>query len=328
MPGLLTHYIFGQALINNLEKTEQEIIERHRKVFNVGTQGPDMFFYYIPGLVLSSTKNLGKVMHNEQVGNFIKELILKMDKLDGEAKEIAFAYIAGYLSHYVLDYKTHPFIYYNCGFRQKGKIIQSNKASLAHRKLEDTFDRILFELFSEKVSRQRKLSYHFKVGQPKKEIMAEVISGAIKDIYARNIKSKSLSNAIFSMKGLIKLIYSYGATGKRLLQYELIDEIKFSPQKVELLSQIQDRLGHDYLNLNHNIWHNPTDKNITYTKSYIDLCNDAYAIATVIIDNMYMYLNGLIELDALMNIIGNYSLDHGFECDKGIKFTFHKGLKK
>ncbi len=328
MPGLITHYIFAQALVNNLDTHEREMIERHREVFNIGTQGPDMFFYYIPGLVLSSTKNLGKIMHNEQVGTFIKQLIIEMDKLDGEAKETAFAYIAGYLSHYVLDYVTHPFIYYNCGFRQKGKFIASNKASLAHRNLEDNFDKIFFETFSEKVSRKRKLSYHFKAPKENKETISQVISASIKKVYTRNVKAKSLSKAIFSMKGLIQIIYNYSAIGKKLLQHELVDKIEFTPHKMDLLEQIQTKMGKDYLNLAHEVWHSPTDKDVTFTKSYIDLCQEAFAIATTIIDNIYYYLNGLIDLDILMNTIGNYSLDHGNDCDKGIKFSFHIGLKK
>ncbi len=32
-------------------------------------------------------------------------------------REIAFSYIAGYLTHYVLDVNTHPYIYYKSGLK-------------------------------------------------------------------------------------------------------------------------------------------------------------------------------------------------------------------
>ena len=51
MPGFTTHYIFGMKAYNDLPNNQlKRIIAKYRWLYQLGLQGPDMFFYYIPVL--------------------------------------------------------------------------------------------------------------------------------------------------------------------------------------------------------------------------------------------------------------------------------------
>ena len=52
MPGFTTHYILGMKAYNDLPNFQLKyIIAKHRWLYQLGLQGPDMFFYNIPILV-------------------------------------------------------------------------------------------------------------------------------------------------------------------------------------------------------------------------------------------------------------------------------------
>jgi len=74
MPAILTHYIAGQAVLNNLPATIREKIQPCEQLYNLGTQGPDIFFYYIPGAVRQRSRGIGGYMHRNNLGLFLAQL--------------------------------------------------------------------------------------------------------------------------------------------------------------------------------------------------------------------------------------------------------------
>ena len=49
MPGFTTHYILGMKAYNDLPNNQLKyIIAKYRWLYQLGLQGPDMFFYNIP----------------------------------------------------------------------------------------------------------------------------------------------------------------------------------------------------------------------------------------------------------------------------------------
>ena len=49
MPGFTTHYIFGMKAYNDMPFTPlKHTIAKYRWLYQLGLQGPDMFFYNIP----------------------------------------------------------------------------------------------------------------------------------------------------------------------------------------------------------------------------------------------------------------------------------------
>jgi len=49
MPGFTTHYIFGMKAYNDMPNSRlKHIVAKHRWLYQLGLQGPDMFFLQYP----------------------------------------------------------------------------------------------------------------------------------------------------------------------------------------------------------------------------------------------------------------------------------------
>lgn len=113
MPGYITHNIFGREEFKKISSQNiRKVIRNNRNVFNIGLQGPDIFFYF-PGYFLINKKNLGSIMHTRCTGKYINKMLEYVNNTtDEKDKEIAVAYLAGFLGHYSLDRVCHPYIYW------------------------------------------------------------------------------------------------------------------------------------------------------------------------------------------------------------------------
>ena len=75
MPGFTTHYLFGQQTYQHLHTSGlKQNIQKYHKVFSLGLQGPDIFFYDILSLILSD-KNPGSVAHTADTHRFLRYLL-------------------------------------------------------------------------------------------------------------------------------------------------------------------------------------------------------------------------------------------------------------
>lgn len=111
MPAFYSHFSFGIEGYKYIEDRElKRLVKRHRSVFTLGLLGPDLFFYYLPDVLLGSKKP-AMVMHEYKTGRFMEELLKACERLQGEEQQIAYAYIAGFIGHYAMDTVCHPYIY-------------------------------------------------------------------------------------------------------------------------------------------------------------------------------------------------------------------------
>jgi hypothetical protein len=125
MPTTYAHYTFGIKVLKELNKELNESIKNNIDLYNIGLHGPDILFYYKP-LKSNKINMLGSEIHETNADIFFensRRTILKSDDFNK-----AFAYIAGFICHYVLDSECHPYI------RQK-------ESTVSHNEIETEFDR-------------------------------------------------------------------------------------------------------------------------------------------------------------------------------------------
>ena len=117
MPGFTTHYILGVKAYGKLESSVLKyIISKYRWLYQLGLQGPDMFFYNIPILRHRDYRNVGSYMHESHVNDFFTNALYEIQSMESKQKQQqAISYIAGFLCHYVGDYICHPYIYARIG---------------------------------------------------------------------------------------------------------------------------------------------------------------------------------------------------------------------
>ncbi len=125
MPAFYAHYRFGKALLPTLPADVKQCIHRFRRLYDMGLQGPDLFFYYNP-LMKTAPGELGGQYHRQSG----RELFGRAAAQAGT--EGARAYLYGLLGHYCLDSACHGFV---------EKMVSEGKAR--HVALESEFDRYL-----------------------------------------------------------------------------------------------------------------------------------------------------------------------------------------
>ena len=120
MPAIFTHLQFGKDVIASLPPSFSNLVAKYPQCFYVGTQGPDLLFYYKP---LSGKKNATRrkawYYHDDLPSGALflrgaKALVEDKENYDAQgnftpqSKEAA--YLLGFLCHFCLDYTTHPYI--------------------------------------------------------------------------------------------------------------------------------------------------------------------------------------------------------------------------
>lgn len=162
MPATYAHYRFGAQMLTRMPADVCRTAKRHRRLFDVGLHGPDLFFYYKPVL---STKvgRLGSKFHRQTGKEFFSRVCRNLRL---EPSEEGQAYLYGVLCHYALDANCHPLI---------EKISWEGTAS--HTRIEAEFDRFLMELDSKTQPCPVSLTKHLTLTDPECSVVSRFYPG-------------------------------------------------------------------------------------------------------------------------------------------------------
>ncbi|MCL2399215.1 MAG: zinc dependent phospholipase C family protein [Defluviitaleaceae bacterium] len=320
MPGFITHYICGQAVLNTVSSDTQKMIRPYQQFYNIGTQGPDIFFYYLPGLLKKNTRDIGIQMHKHHFGAFISHMIdyMLQDNLPEDARSLMLAYISGFLTHYALDATAHPYVYSKTGMRKKGDKAKAIKYSVNHRKFETAIDVLMLELMSSKKPSDYKLWELIQVAHDPAQVVATAMSSSISKAYDREINAKDVYKAMRYMVRLTKILQSGKGRRKRLM--ELIENLTIGDHlfsSIIHMQQISD--GVDYMNIKKSPWNLPgipekKEKN----DSFVELYHDSIQQSVHMIDTLWRCMSGEVSRDKLALTLGDRSLATGFTPDPSI----------
>ena len=113
MPGFTTHYILGMKAYNDMPQNNLKfIIAKYRWLYQLGLQGPDMFFYNLPVLRHRDHRNVGSYMHEHHVNDFFRCAFTRLSKIESrQQREEGLAFLCGFISHYIGDSICHPYVY-------------------------------------------------------------------------------------------------------------------------------------------------------------------------------------------------------------------------
>ena len=309
IPGLLTRSLFGLDHKNGDESAEK--VREHEKLFNLGCQGPDIFFYYFPGLLLrgpvnrggvmyNTTRGLGTLMHGKNFGKFIVEMAShsKNDKTGA-----VFAYTCGLVMHYALDSTAHPYVYARTTTSAK-KI----KNSADHRLFETAIDILMLS----RIRNQAPNDFaHFELISAAKadlETASHAMSAALEKIYAHELVHIQVFSAMKHMIRYTKLLQTKRGLRKKILRFlELITirEPLFS-------SMMHDqKTDMDVLNLENGEWQAPWQGAKKANQSFLELYDAAVDEATGMCKILSEFVYGAESEETLRGVIGNKSLKTG-----------------
>ena len=97
VPGFTTHYLFGVKAYNDLPNNYlKHVISKYRWLYQLGLQGPDMFFYNLPVLRHRDHRNVGSYMHEHHVNDFFRCAFTRLSKIESrQQREEGLAFLCG-----------------------------------------------------------------------------------------------------------------------------------------------------------------------------------------------------------------------------------------
>ncbi len=324
MPGLITHLLCSHQLSNKVDNDLQEIIKKYPASFYLGSQGPDIFFYYLPGFLNKETLNLGLLLHKNNTQDYIMSLLDNAKGLSQEGKDIATAYVCGYLSHYGLDSKTHPYIYYKTGFKQKGRFIKSIRHSLYHRKLETSIDILLLKNLTSSNPSDKSLYEFFDLTEKEEDVISLIISRSLNYAYGRYVSKKKTASILKYVVLATKYFQTPEGHKKKVLEF--LEDLTLGEDTCENISKEQGKV--DYFNLNKDFWHNPWDNEAKNHHTFVELYNDGLDDGIYYANKAHMYMNDMVSSSYMKKAIKNLSMASGRDCTDDLSWQHYKIIFK
>ena len=132
MPAAYAHYIFGDRVLAQLPEHLRVMVDgspRSRALYNIGVQGPDFFYFYHLYHPFNPVSSVGIQMHHSQAAPFFEQARKKLQK---KFDPDLYAYVLGFITHFMLDSTCHPYI-----------LDRMKKSVATHHEIESEFDRML-----------------------------------------------------------------------------------------------------------------------------------------------------------------------------------------
>lgn len=185
MPAFATHYYYANQVFNNLERDIQELIKEYRDFYNLGAQGPDIFFYYKP-YQKNYVIKFGNNLHDKPARTFFESALKKIKEKDDRA---ALVYLIGVSTHFSLDSHYHPII---------NKVTNNFNE---HMILETEFDRKIIKKYENNIQpdrfkRNQLINYQYNkyaqhLNQVYPELSLDILDSTIKqtNFYVKMLRS-------------------------------------------------------------------------------------------------------------------------------------------
>ncbi len=128
MPESYAHKKMGAMVYKSLTKDTKALVHKHLPYFLVGLHGPDLLFFYRPGLD-GHLREFGRGLHHRNFEEFYDNAKLQIELYRDDEKLV---YFYGVLCHLYLDALCHPYVE---SFRKE--------VGVTHGKLETEYERHL-----------------------------------------------------------------------------------------------------------------------------------------------------------------------------------------
>lgn len=129
MPAYYAHHRFGAVVAEALDGDLKKIAAAHRTQFDIGLQGPDIFFFYRP-YAKNRVSEYGSRLHHISAMAFFRHAVRVVRKCGRDSGE--YAYLLGFLCHFILDSECHPYV---------NEMVEAT--GVKHLEIEEEFDKLL-----------------------------------------------------------------------------------------------------------------------------------------------------------------------------------------
>jgi hypothetical protein len=227
MPNLLAHnlvikrFYIKEDELSGDDSDSTHFIRNNLDFLSLGSQGPDPLFFVgvIPFHALhlfTAKKKFGNQIHQSDGKKYFRLLIEEAYTIEDDLERARFqSFILGQLAHYFLDREAHPYILYETGFDEDGKI--TGKYHYLHAHYEAQIDVCL--------AKKWKMTYF--LDNPSDALPADKDFLRIIDMHFvpvlrrffndNHIPKKIYSNGITNMRSVIRNMNHHGKIKAKLI---------------------------------------------------------------------------------------------------------------
>lgn len=258
MPETYAHYAFGREVLKKVDFSLKEIILRNIDLYNIGLHGPDIFFYYKP-FSKNKISDLGHEQHSQISSFFFNKARNTINQ--SENKEAAISYISGFICHFMLDSKCHPYI---------NRLVNN---LVSHSDVETEFDRALMSIDNLE-------AFSFK---PIKHITVKEEYTKIISLFYEDVDSGNIFESLNTMKFILSMLVDLRHT-KWILKKTNYKQNKDLSYKLGLVMSKQ-----------------PIKDCILSTEKLIEMYHEEIEPAAFIINEYFENLSSNLELNVRFN---------------------------
>ncbi|KFZ26392.1 MAG: hypothetical protein KQ78_01333 [Candidatus Izimaplasma bacterium HR2] len=303
MADIYMHSRMAEDVIKNIEYAF------NKKIVSNAAQGPDPLYYNFFSKDHPEYRKYADAMHRKDT-----DLLLKI--MTNYVKENltadSYSFLVGFICHYALDVKIHPYVYNHVGVYKKDDKRTHEWRGL-HLKFERSIDAVLIEEDTGIKPRKMNLNTkYFPLRSPSPEIM-KIWDHVLKEVYDKDNGGVMYSISTVEMRKNIKRFIKDKRGIKKLI-FKFIDLIN---KKHDMFFQDMSMFNHiekyDFLNKEKHTWYHPVT-NEEYNYSVMELYDQAVTFATEMIDSVGQYVLEDEDID-LSKVFTNLSYNTGLNCD-------------
>lgn len=189
MPAVYAHHHFGHLVWEEMQGDLKEIIEKYYTQYQIGLQGPDIFFFCRPWN--GKVNHYGNHLHHISALPFFQHALKVVKEKGRDSAE--YAYLLGFICHYILDSECHGYV---------EEMVQVTGAG--HLEVEEEFEKKLLRMNGED-------PIAYPVGEliPTDDVTAQAIQafyakGITEEIVKLSLQDMCMMKKVFTAPGWIK----------------------------------------------------------------------------------------------------------------------------
>ena len=324
MPGFTTHYLFGVKAYNDLPNNYlKHVISKYRWLYQIGLQGPDIFFYNIPILRHRDYRNVGSHMHEYHVNLFFRNCLNEIAAISSkQQREQAISYMAGFLCHYAADSICHPYVYGRIQYETDGK---GSRFHGLHAELENDIDTLLLRKFKHKKPSEFNQAATICLNGQEIQFLSRFLSRCINETYypitERNIFQVTegmVTRSVYAIRFGGRLLSDPAGRKRNTIQFFESMFLKHPIASKKLVTDDTPKGVRKTLNLDHEVWTNPWNKTLASSASFLDLYRQTLQKCNL----MYYQFNSMLtseiplkdqSFEMFLSELGNYSYHSGLD---------------
>jgi hypothetical protein len=287
------------------------------EIANLGAQFSDPMYYATLHKHAKRYRQYADRMHDTDTQTLMIHMI---NYVKAHPSKIAYSFLFGWISHYALDVKMHPYVYHHVGVYKKDDPKTHPWRGL-HLKFERSIDAVLFEQEQKRAARKIRLTTDFFTTARVPNEIAELMKDTFYHQFGVEDGDVVYRNSVRYMYRILKYI-AQDRFGIKKQIYKIVDAFHKKHDlfmaDLSFFNHIED---YDFLNENKRTWHHPVT-NEASTKTVKELYQEALIFADNLLSQVDDYIAGM-KID-LKTIFTNLSLNSGVECSQSFPFQhFH-----